>query len=205
MRNSTKIKREVMGLMVHSLEGIPEGHHRDYFIYLLDYGWKEPLSDALKHNFGRMATLASEKKNAVVIMKTDEGIHFSDEVLSWHSINGNDVEKNELLPAILITNRHPIEFKKRGELFSTSGIVDSNFKMILFPLKKYCTSTSEVVTLIQKIFEKVKNGEDLDNFSIVEEKNRGVAGAFTSSLIIEPSLTGTNITFNTIQDYFSKG
>ncbi len=37
-----------MGLMVHSLEGIPAGHHRDYYIYLLDYGWDEPLADALR-------------------------------------------------------------------------------------------------------------------------------------------------------------
>ena len=63
-------------------------HHPDYFIYLLDYGWNEALSNALKNNFGRMATLASEQKNAVVIMRTKQGVHFSDEVLSWHSING---------------------------------------------------------------------------------------------------------------------
>jgi hypothetical protein len=193
-----------MGLMVHSLEGIPEEHHRDYFIYLLDYGWREPLSEALKQNFGRMATLASEKKNAVVIMRTDEGVHFSDEVLSWHSINGDDAQKNELLPAILITNRHPIEFKKRGESFSGKGAVEPNLKMILFPLKKCCSTTSEVVTLIQKIFTKIKSGEDLDNFNIVEEKNKGVGGAIASSLVIEPSRTGTNIAFNTIQDYFSR-
>ena len=193
-----------MGLMVHSLEGIPEEHHRDYFIYLLDYGWVEPLSEALKQNFGRMATFASENKNAVVIMRTDEGVHFSDEVLSWHSINGDDAAINDLLPAILITNRHPIEFKKRGESFSENGAVESTLKMIIFPLKKYCSTTSEVVTLIQKIFVRIKKGEDLDNFNIIEEKSRGVAGAIASSLIIEPSLTGTNIKFNTIQDYFSK-
>lgn len=191
-----------MGLMVHSLEGIPEEHNRDYFIYLLDYGWREPLSEALRQNFGRMATLASEKKNAVVIMRTDEGVHFSDEVLSWHSINGDDAEKNELLPAILVTNRHPIEFKRRGDSFSGNDTVEPNLKMILFPLKKYCSTTSEVVTLIQKIFTKIKNGEDLANFNIVEEKNRGVDGAIASSLVIEPSQTGTNIAFNTIQDYF---
>ena len=57
-----------MGLMVHSLEGIPEGHHRDYFIYLLDYGWNEPLSEALRKNFNNMATLASKQENAVVII-----------------------------------------------------------------------------------------------------------------------------------------
>ena len=82
-----------MGLMIHSLEGIPEDHHRDYFIYLLDYGWKEPLSQALTKNFGKMATIASQKKNAVVIMRTEEGIHFSDEVLSWHNINGDEAER----------------------------------------------------------------------------------------------------------------
>lgn len=74
-----------MGLMVHSLEGMPEEHHRDYFIYLLDYGWKEPLSEVMMNNFSKMATLASEQKNSVVIMKADVGVHFSDEVLSWHS------------------------------------------------------------------------------------------------------------------------
>jgi hypothetical protein len=194
-----------MGLMVHSLEGIPEEHHRDYFIYLLDYGWREPLSDALKHNFGRMATLASEKKNAVVIMRTEEGVHFSDEVLSWHSINGDDVEKNNLLPAILITNRHPIVFKKRGEATSFDTAVEPDLKIILFPLKKYCSSTTQVVDLIQKIFVKIKNEETLENFAIVEEKSQGTAGAVASSLIIEPSHTGTNITFSTIKDYFSKG
>ncbi len=51
-----------MGLMVHSLDGIPEEHHRDYFIYLLDYGWNEPLSDALRNNFGHMALLHLKRK-----------------------------------------------------------------------------------------------------------------------------------------------
>jgi len=191
-----------MGLMVHSLEGIPEGHDRDYFIYLLDYGWKEPLSDALKNNFGRMATLASEKKNAVVIMCTQEGIHFSDEVLSWHNINGDDVTKNELLPAILLTNRHPIEFKRRGESYESN--LESDLKLILFPLKKYCSSTGDVIELIQEIFTKIKSEENLENFDIVEKKHKGIARAVASSLVIEPNERGTNISFATIKDYFSK-
>ncbi len=152
-----------------------------------------------------MAKLALEEKNAVVIMRTDEGVHFSDEVLSWHSINGDHAEKNELLPAILLTNRHPKEFKRRGESFSRNGTAEPNLKMILFPLKKYCSTTSEVVTLIQRLFTKIKNGEDLANFNIVEEKNKGGGGAIESSIVIEPSQTGTNIAFNTIQNYFSRG
>jgi hypothetical protein len=192
-----------MGLMVHSLEGIPETHHRDYFIYLLDFGWREPLGEALKMNFGKMATLASEKKNAVVIMRTDDGIHFSDEVLSWHSINGDEAEKNELLPAILITNRHPAEFKRRAKSAGADTGVEPHLKMILFPLRKYCSTTSDVVDLVQKIFIRIKQGKDLDDFGIVKQKNKGEQGAAASSLIIEPTPSGTTIAFNTITTYFS--
>ena len=32
-----------MGLMVHSLEEIPRNVERNYYIYLLDYGWDEPI------------------------------------------------------------------------------------------------------------------------------------------------------------------
>jgi hypothetical protein len=46
-----------MGLMVHSLENIPESARRNYFIYLLDYGWHEPISEALRNNFENMAKL----------------------------------------------------------------------------------------------------------------------------------------------------
>ena len=35
-----------MGLMIHSLGQLPADAHRDYYVYLLDYGWDEPLGDA---------------------------------------------------------------------------------------------------------------------------------------------------------------
>ena len=190
--------------MVHSLEGIPEEHSRDYFIYLLDYGWKEPLSDALRNNFGKMATLASQKKNAVVIMRTDEGVHFNDEVLSWHNINGDDAEREQLLPAILVTNRHPAEFKKRAQRHNEDLKPEPNLKLVLFPLKKYCSTTSEVVELIQKIFASIKLSKDLNDFGIVKEKRKGQYHTMASSLIIEPTSTGTNISISSIQDFFSQ-
>lgn len=188
--------------MVHSLEGIPEEHHRDYFIYLLDYGWQEPLSEVLMKNFGRMASLASEQKNAVVIMKTDVGVHFSDEVLSWHSINGDETDKNELLPAILVTNRHPAEFRKRAS--SEYNETEENLKMILFPLKKHCKDSTEVVSLIQTIFSKIKNGEDLDNFTITSEKKKGIGGALAHSVMLEPNFAGMGFSFNKFINYFKE-
>ena len=92
-----------MGLWVQSLNNIPIEAHREYYIYLLDYGWHEQLGQALMDNYEKMASLAADN-NAVVIRGTHR-VHFEDEVFSWHHINGEDAEK--LLPAILITNRHP--------------------------------------------------------------------------------------------------
>ena len=195
-------KFENMGLMIHSLEGMPEGHHRDYYIYLLDYGWDEPLGEALKNNFNRMATLASEQKNAVVIMPTEVGAHFSDQVLSWHSINGDDADKESLLPAILLTNRHPSEFRQRSLNQNTS--VENDLKLVLFPLKKYCQSTTQVVELIQKIFRKIKNGEALENFEITKQKKKGLKGALASSIVLEPKIMGMGISLNKLMSYFKE-
>ena len=44
-----------MGLKVHSLQNVPQTENRDFFIYLLDYGWHEPLSRTLRENFDLMA------------------------------------------------------------------------------------------------------------------------------------------------------
>ena len=191
-----------MGLMIHSLEGLSEGHHRDYFIYLLDYGWEEPLSDALRKNFGKMADLASKKESAVVIMSTEVGTHFSDEVLSWHSINDEDANREQLLPAILVTNRHPAEFRKRA--IRENEEAEDNLKLILFPLKKHCKDTTEVVTLIQQIFTSIKLGKDLDNFGIAKVKKKGVGGAIVSSILLEPNFAGMGFSFNKLANYFKE-
>lgn len=92
-----------MGLYIHSLGEIPTGTERAYYIYLLDYGWKEALGNAVRANLLRMADMAS-RSNAVVI-HGPRGVHFEDEVLSWHRVNGQDAK--DILPAILITTRHP--------------------------------------------------------------------------------------------------
>ena len=48
-----------MGSYVHSLERVPADLERDYYLYVLDYGWEEPIGEALRHNFRRMADLAA--------------------------------------------------------------------------------------------------------------------------------------------------
>ena len=69
-----------MGLYVHSLGEIPNGAERAYYVYLLDYGWEEPLGTAVRVNLPRMVDLAS-RSDAVVIYGP-RSMHFEDEVLS---------------------------------------------------------------------------------------------------------------------------
>ena len=86
-----------MGLYVHSLNNIPKSENRDYLIYLLEYGWHEPLGEALSKNFDQMAAKAAKSRS--VVIRGTELAHFENEVFSWHQINNERDEK--ILPAIL--------------------------------------------------------------------------------------------------------
>ncbi|WP_286761551.1 hypothetical protein [Salegentibacter sp. UBA1130] len=188
-----------MGLVVRNLADLPDTSDREYYIYLLDFGWHEPLDEALRDNFDKIATSVSSHKG-VVIRRSDDGIHYNDEVLSWHSINGQDVEQEELLPAILITNRHPMEFKKRAENYNSNNkAIDPNFKMIIIPLKKICKTTTDVVDVLIKIINDVKNKKDLNDFRVAKELKPGVGKAITKSLILEPNFYGLGFSFDRLR------
>jgi len=182
-----------MGLMVHSLFEIPENVNRSYYIYLLDYGWKEPLSEAIKQNFEKIADLAS-KTNAVFIKGTD-GSHVDNEIMSWHNINGENGE--EVLPAILITMENPHVFRK----MDIPSKKDFDSKIILIPLRKCCASTSEVITLITKIFNDIKDKKEIKDFKIKREMKKGVGRRFLDGVILEPNFSG--IGFN-LKKFFKK-
>ena len=172
-----------MGLWIQSLENIPQTARRDYFIYLLDYGWSEPLSEALMNNYAKMASIAAENK-AVVIRGTHR-VHFENEVLSWHHINGENAE--ELLPAILIANRHPLQFRENNIIQENNS---NDLKLILIPLKKFCKSTTDVVSLIEKIFSDIKAQKDLNDFKIHKEMKKGIGHALVDAIILEPNVIG---------------
>ncbi len=185
-----------MGLVVRSLDDLPETSDREYYVYLLDYGWDEPLDKALKDNFDKIATSISAHKG-VVIRRSVEGVHFSDEVLSWHSINGENVEKQNLLPAILITNRHPRIFK---ELASNDGNGRSkehtDIGLVLIPLKKFCKTTTDVVNALIKITDDIRNKKDLKDFKVAKELKPGIGNAIVKGVILEPNFAGIGFSFN---------
>lgn len=185
-----------MGLHVHSLAEIPLEAKRNYYVYLLDYGWSEPLGNTLTSNFDKMAEVAS-KNNAVVIRPTERGIHFHDEVFSWHGVNGED---EDVLPAILITDRHPKEFKESYDYRHSRD--NQNFRIILFPIKKYCKTTTDVVKFVDTIFTDIVEKRDLSNFTVANEMKKGFGRALVDGLLLEPNIGGIGYNFNSLLSFF---
>lgn len=181
-----------MGLMIYSLDNIPIEARRDYFVYLLDYGWKEPISDIINKNFEYMCQIAAQNK--AVVIKGTVASHFQNEVLSWHHINGENAEN--LLPALLITNKHPKYFNESNASFMYEKIKNMNvaknedMRMILIPFKENCSNEKEVMDIINNIFVDIENGADLTNFSIVKRNKKSLGRSFVDSVILQPNING---------------
>lgn len=185
-----------MGLKIHSIAELPDAAIRGYYVYLLDYGWEEPLGRALRDNFDKMADLAS-RHNAAVLLGLN-GSEFNDEVLSWHGVNGANAD--ELLPAVLITNKHPAQFRHMH------GSWDRNRDhLVLIPLRTHCKTPTDVVRLIEGIFNDIKAKKPLANFSVAKEDRAGVKGAILDAIILQPTVGGVGIDLMALLRRFSKG
>lgn len=185
-----------MGLMIHSLGELPATAQRGYYVYLLDYNWHEPLGEALRGNFARMADEAS-RSDAVVVQGV-VGAHFVDEVLSWHHVNGQPGD--EILPAILVTTRNPHEFRQSG---AREGKLVPDDRMLLIPLRKACKTTGDVAVLLNKLFGDIREKKKLTEFEIARELRAGRGGAIVDALILQPNMAGIGINLNVIIDFLS--
>ncbi|ELG5195442.1 hypothetical protein RAL70_003660 [Vibrio cholerae] len=182
-----------MGLMIHSLGEVPADVERGFYIYLLDYGWQEPIRDALFENFQLLADHAS--KNDAVVFRGTVGYHFTDEVLSWHSVNGIDGE--QILPAILITTRNPHEFSERR-------INPAEHNMLLIPLKNICSTPTEVISVVQKIVSDISAKKALPDFTVAQEIKAGESGSFVDALILQPNISGIGVDLGKIISLFKR-
>lgn len=197
-----------MGLMVYSLENVPLSENRNIFIYLLDYGWNEPISQALRDNFDKMAQIAA--KNKAVIIKGTEIGHFDNEVMSWHQINNQDAD--DLLPALLITNQHPMNFRnfEIGRKYTGKKnllrIKENNKdpKLIFVPFRRFCKTTNDVINLIHKIFSDIQEQKDLSEFKIAKEMKKGIGKAIFDSIILEPNFSGVGFSINKLKEFITK-
>jgi len=166
----------------------------------LDYGWDEPLGQALNTNFRRMADLAA-KNNAVVIAGTDPrafadellSVHVDDPQFSWSNVNGENGE--EVLPALMISTIHPMKFRDEvpGYRLPKVGRGVAEEKLILIPLRGVCKDSTEVVTLIERIFRDIAAQKPLANFSVVKEIKAGTDKALSDAFILKPTLWGMGV------------
>ena len=171
-----------MGLMIHSLNEVPKNITRDYYLYLLDFGWNEPLSNIIRNNFEKISSEASQS-NSIFITGT-VGSHVDNEVMSYHHINGES--GNEIFPAILITQDNPhvfkeMEFSRRNNLLS---------KIILIPIKKCCKTEQDVISMLTKIFSDIKENKEISNFSVNKEMKKGLGRRLLDGVILEPNIYG---------------
>jgi len=177
-----------MGLHIHTLGGIPIESDRRYFVYVLDYGWKEPITETLVENFTNMARKAADSQSVVVA--GIDPVHFANEVFSWHGINGEDGEK--VLPAVMVTSLHPEYFRQNGR--GPDGEESMDAKMLLIPLRDACATTDDVITMIRSIFTDIREQKNLLSFEIAkvikkeEEPNRAM-----DALILEPNFMGVGV------------
>jgi hypothetical protein len=190
-----------MGLYVHTLERLPLELERDYYVYVLDYGWEEPLGDALRQNFQRMADLAARNKTVVIagieprsFVDQVFSVHVDDPQFSWQQVNGYNGDK--LLPAIMITTIQPMKFKETspGYRFSDIAPGNANDRIILIPLSGLCKSGTEVVALIQTIFSDIADGKPLSQFQVAKQVRGGQGrGKFSDAVILKPTIWGMGL------------
>lgn len=72
---------------------------------------------------------------------------------------------------------------------------NDDMKLILISLKRFCTTTTEVVTLIQKVFSDIVGKKDLSDFQIAKEMKKSVGNALVDALILEPNFSGVGFSF----------
>lgn len=176
-----------MGLHVNAVSDIPLSESRDYYLYVLDYyNWDEPISNTLKSNITKIESLCA-KNNSVMIRGLPDS-HFYSEVLSWMSINGQDPD--EILPALMITTVHPKYFIEANNKKVSSEI---NEPLIFIKIRDVCKQPNDVISLIEKIFNDIKDKKEIRDFSITNELRNSKGPRFVDSLILEPNISGLGV------------
>jgi len=193
-----------MGLKVHSLARLPGDTDRDYFIYLLDYGWDEPLSRGLRNNFDKLADIAS--RNRAVVISGFNGEEFVNEVFSYHNINGQPGD--QVLPAILVTTCHPHQFAEQNHFRRASsrhhgGLVGD--RMVLIPLKSVCKTETDVTSVIERIIQEICEKRQLADFEVYQQLAAGDRGALVDALVLQPNVAGVGVDLKVIGKFLLSG
>lgn len=183
-----------MGLKIHSLAEIPESVTKSYYLYILDYyNWDEPIGNTLRDNFDKIAEFAST--NDSVVIQGIAGSHFYSEFMSWESINGMDTE--ELLPALMITSLHPKYFIDGDNKVQRDTAIPKD-KLIFLKIRNICKTPQDVLKLLEKIFQDIREKKAIQDFKVQQELKGGIGKILNDTLILEPNIAGIGININNL-------
>lgn len=156
-----------MGLYISHMDTVSIKEERSLYIYLLDYGWPGGEWEQLfKRHFMSMADKAT--KTGAVVIGSMNGIHFGNEVLSWHRVA--DLDADDVLPGLLVTKTHPGYFVESFDDSQTAkaGLED----LLVIPLKPFCRDETDFLRTIEGVFSDLQNGLQLKNFQIAAHDPR---------------------------------
>lgn len=183
-----------MGLKIHTLAEIPDSVSKNYYLYILDYyNWDEPIGNILRANFDKIAEFAAN--NNSVVIQGMPGSHFYSELMSWKSING--IDPLDLLPALMITTLHPKYFKD-GDNKHLQGKNIPKDKFVFLEIRKICQQPQDVVALLEKIFQDIREKKAIQDFKVKKELKGGVGKIINDVLILEPNVSGIGININSL-------
>jgi hypothetical protein len=189
-----------MGLKISTIAAIPENVERSYYLYILDYyNWDEPISKTLRDSFDKISKFAAEN-DSVVIQGISES-HFYSELMSWESVNG--IDPKELLPALMITTIHPKYFLDGNDKQSTKGKIPED-KLVFIEIGKVCKTPQDVLKLIEKVFQDIKQKKDIKDFQIKKELKGGVGKILNDTIILEPNIAGIGVNINNLFKFLGK-
>ncbi|MNU20678.1 hypothetical protein D3C71_89270 [compost metagenome] len=188
-----------MGLKISTIASIPENVERSYYLYILDYyNWDEPISNTLRNSFDKIAAFAAEN-DAVAIQGIPES-HFYSELMSWRSING--INPEELLPAMMITTIHPMYFLDRNNIEDNDKNIPED-KLVFIEIGKVCKTPQDVLKIIEKVFQDIKDKKEIKDFKVKKELKGGFGKILNDTIILEPNIGGIGININNLFRFLS--
>jgi hypothetical protein len=183
-----------MGLKISTIAAIPENVERSYYLYILDYyNWDEPISNTLRNSFDKIAKFAAEN-DSVAITGIPES-HFYSELMSWQSVNG--IDPKELLPALMITTIHPKYFLEGDNKQSYGAAVPAD-KLIFIEIGKMCKTPQDVLRIIEKVLQDIKDKKEIKDFKIKKELKSGIGRILNDTIILEPNIAGIGVNVNNL-------
>lgn len=103
----------------------------------------------------------------------------------------------------MITSLHPKYFIDRDNKQVYDEPLPKD-EIIFVQLKDICSKPSDVIQIIEQIFDDIKAKKQLRNFQVKTTQKAGVSGAIVDSLILEPNIGGVGVDLKKIFSVFKR-